>query len=146
MRWLFYLVVLLCVAVWRFLPRPWHPAVVIETAHYHICSTATPEQITNTATALEHLYSACSNTFGGTTNWQGNHPRLQIRLFKNREEMRYINPGLGWVEAFYSEPCCQAYYAGQGSWFKAEVDWWNLRPSSAPWNRCRRNGMRMCGA
>lgn len=36
---------------------------------------------------------------------------MQVKLYKDRMELRKINPGLGWAEAFYSPPFCRAYYA-----------------------------------
>jgi hypothetical protein len=34
-----------------------------------------------------------------------------MKLYKDRKELRRINPGLGWAEAFYRAPYCQAYYS-----------------------------------
>ena len=110
-RWLIYLAVVLIVGVWRFMPRPWHPAQIVEKAHHKIFSTATQQQIDDTAHALELLYIAYSNRLGSVSGWQHNHPRLQIKLYKDRNEMRRINPGLGWAEAFYREPYCRAYFS-----------------------------------
>ena len=61
-RWLSYLAVVLEVAAWRYLPRPWHPTLIEESPHYRIYSTATPLQTTNMARALELLYNAYSRT------------------------------------------------------------------------------------
>ena len=38
---------------------------------------------------------------------------MQIKLYRDRAEMRRINPGLGWAEAFYSKPYCRAYYSAE---------------------------------
>ena len=111
-RWLIYLAVVLAVGAWRFLPRPWHPTRIVETPHHKIYSTATQQQIDDTAHALELLYNAYSNRLGSVTGWQREHPLLQIKLYKDRDEMRRINPGLGWAEAFYSPPYCRAYFSG----------------------------------
>ena len=110
-RWLFYLAVVLAVAAWRYLPRPWHPTQVFETPHYRIYSTATPQQTTNTARALEFLYAAYSNRLGTVEGWQREHPLLQVKLYKDRAEMRRVNPGQGWAEAFYQAPFCRAYFS-----------------------------------
>lgn len=40
MRFAVYLLIVLGIAAWRFLPRPWTPALTIETEHYVIASTA----------------------------------------------------------------------------------------------------------
>lgn len=110
-RWLFYLAIVLAIAAWRFLPRPWHPTLTVETAHYKIYSTATEEQTSHTGRALEILYLAYSNRMAKLKGWQAEHPRLQVKLFKDRAEMRWINPGMDWAEAFYQEPFCRAYYS-----------------------------------
>jgi len=103
--------VALAVGAWKFLPRPWHPTLILETPHHKIYSTATPQQTDNTARALELLYAAYSNRLGSVSGWQHDHRQLQIKLYKDRDEMRRINPGLGWAEAFYREPFCRAYYS-----------------------------------
>lgn len=110
-RWLIYLSVLLAVAAWRFLPRPWHPTRIVETPHFKIYSTATQPQTEDTAHALELLYTAYSNRLGTVSGCQREHPLLQVKLYKDRDEMRRINPGLGWAEAFYLEPYCRAYFS-----------------------------------
>jgi hypothetical protein len=108
---LVYLLVLLGVAGWKFLPRPWHPSFTVETAHHIIASSATREQTAETAQAMELLYSAYSNRFSSLAGFQHLHPKLQVKLFKDRKEFRRINPGLGWAEAFYREPYCRAYFS-----------------------------------
>ncbi len=110
-RWLIYLSVVLAVAAWKYMPRPWHPTQVIETSHHMIYSAATPPQTADMAHALELLYSAYSNRLGVVSGCQHEHPRLQLKLYKDRAEMRRINPSLGWAEAFYREPYCRAYYS-----------------------------------
>ncbi|HLP77436.1 MAG TPA: hypothetical protein VK327_11025 [Candidatus Paceibacterota bacterium] len=112
-RWLIYLAVVLGIAGWKFIPRPWHPSVMIETPHYHIDSTATRGQTEDIGRVLEILYSAYSNRFSSLKDFRADHPKLKILLYKNREEMRRINPGMGWAEAFYSKPNCRAYYSAR---------------------------------
>jgi len=104
---------LLAVAAWRFLPRPWKPARIVETAHYIIASTATAEQTEQIARVVEILYQSYSNKFSSLPTFTPNHPRLQLLLYRDRAEMRRINPGLGWAEAFYRKPYCRAYYSGE---------------------------------
>jgi hypothetical protein len=110
-RLLIYLAVVLAFAAWKFLPRPWHPTQIIETPHYKIYSTATPQQTADMARALELLYLAYSNRLGSVSGCQNHHTLLQIKLYKDRDEMRHVNPGLGWAEAFYLEPYCRAYFS-----------------------------------
>ena len=114
-RMLLYLLVVLGVAAWKFVPRPWHPTVTLDAAHHRIQATATREQTDDTARALEALYQTYSNRFGVLTQFRAAHPKLQVKLFKDREEFRTINPGLGWAEAFYREPYCRAYFSGAES-------------------------------
>ncbi len=110
-RMLIYLFVLLAVAAWRFIPRPWHPSITLEGPHHRLYSTATRQETEATAQALEFLYIAYSNCLGVLPQFQRDHPRLQVKLYRDRAEMRRINPGLGWVEAFYSKPYARAYYS-----------------------------------
>lgn len=106
-----YLLVLLGVLAWRFAPRPWHPSLVIETPYHVIYSTTTRQQTEDTARALGLLYDAYSNRLGSLPDFQRQHPRLKVKLFRDRAEFRRINPGLGWAEAFYREPYCRAYFS-----------------------------------
>src|ERR1700709_806265 len=83
-RWLFYLSVVVVVALWKFMPRPWHPTALFETPHHKIYSTATQQQIADTAHALDFLYIAYSNRLGTVSGWQPDHPKLQMKLYKDR--------------------------------------------------------------
>src|SRR5439155_22523800 len=56
-----YLLILAAVAAWKYIPRPWHPTVTMETAHYAIASTATRAQTEEIARVAEELYLAYSN-------------------------------------------------------------------------------------
>src|SRR5438034_4565657 len=106
-----YLLILAAVAAWKFIPRPWHPTVTMETALYAIASTATRAQTEEIARVAEELYVAYSNQFSSLPTFDRSHPKLKMKLFKNRDEFRRINPGLGWAEAFYRKPYCRAYYS-----------------------------------
>jgi hypothetical protein len=111
-RMLGYLAVLVAVAAWSFLPRPWHPTLTLETAHHRIESSATRAETEDTARALELLYEAYANRFAGALQLREPPDKMKVKLFKDRAEFRRINPRLGWAEAFYREPYCRAYYAG----------------------------------
>jgi hypothetical protein len=63
------------------------------------------------AHALNLLYAAYSNRFVALAGFQTSHHKMQLKLYKDRDELRKINPGLGWAEAFYSKPFCRAYYS-----------------------------------
>jgi hypothetical protein len=112
-RLLIYLFVVLGFAAWKFIPRRWDPALTIETAHYRIASTATREQTEEIAGVVEILYSAYSNRFSSLPGFRFEHPKLKLILYKDRKEMRRINSGLGWAEAFYRRPYCRAYYSAE---------------------------------
>lgn len=112
-RLLAYLLVVLAVAAWKFIPRPWHPTLTLDGPHYAIHSTATQQQTEDTAHTLELLYTAYSNRLGSVDGFQPEHHKLQIKLFKDRAELRRVNPGLGWAEAFYREPFCLAYFSAK---------------------------------
>ena len=108
---LFYLLLLLGVVAWKFVPRTWHPAFTLEAPYHLIYSSASRAQTADTAQALELLYIAYSNRFGSLDGFQRHSPKLKVKLFKDRAEFRRINPGLGWAEAFYITPYCLAYYS-----------------------------------
>ena len=106
-----YLLVLLGVVAWKFMPRPWHPALTLEAPYHIIYSTATRPQTEETARAMELLYNAYSNRLGRLPQFQPDHAKLRVKLFKDRAEFRRVNPGLGWAEAFYRQPYCLAYFS-----------------------------------
>jgi hypothetical protein len=114
-RMLVYLLVALAVAAWKFLPRPWHPTLTMDAPHYTVYSTASQHQTKDTAHALELLYAAYLNRLGSVVGFESIHPKLKIKLFKDRAELRRINPDLGWAEAFYREPFCRAYFSADES-------------------------------
>ena len=110
-RLLVYLIVVLGFAAWKFIPRPWHPTLTMDAPHHTIYSTADQEQTADTARALELLYQAYSNRFGALPDFERDHQKLKVKLFKDRAEFRKINPGLGWAEAYYRKPFCRAYFS-----------------------------------
>ena len=125
-RLLFYLSVVLGVAAWKFVPRPWHPTSTLDGPHHRIFSTASHLQTEETARVLEQLYGAYSNRISSIATFQAFHPLLQVKLFKDRPEFRRVNPGLGWAEAFYREPYCRAYFSAAENnpyhWMLHEAD------------------------
>jgi len=106
-----YLLILSAVAAWKFIPRPWHPSITLETERHLLYSTATRQQTEETARTLELLYQTYSNRLSTLETLQSAHPKLRVKLFKDRTEFRRINPNLGWAEAFYREPYCRAYFS-----------------------------------
>ncbi len=111
MRMLLYLLLVGGVVAWKYIPRPWHPSLTVEKPHHLILSTASLQQTEQTAHALALLYDAYSNRLGTLPQFQPQHPRLKVQLYKDRAEFRRVNPNLGWVEAFYREPYCRAYFS-----------------------------------
>lgn len=109
-RFLCLFAIVAAVAYWKFVPRHWTPTFTTSTLHYEIASTATSEQTAQVGKTMELLYTAYSNKFSTTPNFQHIHPRLQIRLYKSRDEFRNVNPGVGWAEAFYGRGLCHAYF------------------------------------
>jgi hypothetical protein len=94
---LVYLAILGAIVAWKFVPRPWHPAITLETRHHLIYSTATRQQTDETAHTLALLYQGYSNRLSSLETFQGVHPKLKVKLFKARAEFRWINPYLGWA-------------------------------------------------
>lgn len=112
-RLLLYLLLVGCFAAWKLVPRPWNAARVVETVHWRIESTATEPQTREVGERLEVLYAAYTNRFAGLTTLKRVHPRLKVRLHKDRTEFRRIYPGLGWAEAFYKKPYARAYMSDE---------------------------------
>jgi len=112
-RLLLYLLILGSVVVWKFTPRHWKPAITIETPHYTIASTATQSQTEEMGRMVEILYTAYSNRFNSLPQFETNHPKLKLILYKDQKEFRRINPSSGWAEAFYRKPNCRAYYPAE---------------------------------
>ncbi len=110
-RLVFYLIVFAGIAAWKYIPRPWNPALTVTTQHFTILSSAPKFQVDLVGVTVEQLYAAYSNEFHTLPRLVSDHPRLKMKLYKDREEFRRINPGSGWAEAFYREPYCQAYYS-----------------------------------
>jgi hypothetical protein len=110
-RWFVYGVILLGVVIWKYAPRPWHPARTVETAHYTIASTATQAETKEVGRVVELEYQAYAERIGSVPGFHHNHPRLKMLLYKDRREFRWVNPDLDWAEAFYRKPYCRAYYS-----------------------------------
>src|ERR1043165_1232080 len=89
-RMLFYLMVLVGIAAWKFLPRPWHPSITLQSSHYIIYSTASRRQTDETAHAMELLYDSYSNVFRTLPTYAPGHAKLKVKLFKDRKEFRWI--------------------------------------------------------
>ncbi len=107
------MVVLLAIvlAVFAYLKRPWFYGLTAESEHYICYSTATPEQTQQILDVAEALYLAYTAEFADLPDLSTDHPKLKLKLYKNREEFKSYNPLSGWAEAYYLEPYCHQYYS-----------------------------------
>jgi hypothetical protein len=83
----------------------------MQTDHFVIASTATREQTQEVGRVAEILYATYSNCFNALPTYEPDHPKLQVRLYRDRKEIRRVHPDMGWAEAFYRRPICHAYYS-----------------------------------
>lgn len=88
----------------------WRPSATIVTDHYVIYSTATPEQTRDIGQVLEALHSTYARFFASFPQVSREHPKLKLKLFKNREEFRKCSSVVAWAEGYYERPFCRAYY------------------------------------
>lgn len=64
------------------------------------------------ADAVERLHASYLTFFSTFIPAARAAPKLQLILYKDREEFRQHNANASWAEAFYKPPNCYAYYAG----------------------------------
>ena len=81
-RLLVLLLVVAGIAAWKFIPRPWHPTVQLNTSFHAIESTAATNQVEKTGRALELLYIAYTNRIGSVKSFKAEHPRLKVKLYR----------------------------------------------------------------
>lgn len=91
--------------------RHWRPRLELRTEHYVIASSATREQTEEIGRVVELLHAAYRQLFADFPQVHSPHPPLRLKLFKDRQEFRRCNRGVGWAEAFYRAPYCHAYYS-----------------------------------
>jgi hypothetical protein len=91
--------------------RRWTPTNTLTTAHYTIRSSALPAQAEEIGGKLETLHAAYGDLFKSWPEVRQPHALLKVKLFKDRQEFRRCNRGIGWAEAFYRPPYCHAYYS-----------------------------------
>jgi hypothetical protein len=87
------------------------PEIIKETEHYIIYSTATKEQTDEIAQVAEIVYKGYLQLSDQLGLKVQPHPKLKMKLYKNRQEFRRCNPNIGWIEAFYIRPYCYQYYS-----------------------------------
>ena len=103
--------VFVAIAAWAYVPRRWSPQVTLETEHYAIRSSATEEQTREIGQVAEIVYAGYRQLIEDLRQTIQPHPRLGIKLFKDRQEFRRCNRVHGWAEAFYQPPYCYQYYS-----------------------------------
>ena len=96
-----------------FYHRFWWPSIVRETEHYKIYSTATAEQTDEIAEIVEIVYAKYLQLFEQFGFQIQEHPKLKMKLFRDREEFRRCNRIYDWAEAFYRKPYCYQYYSAE---------------------------------
>jgi hypothetical protein len=110
-RLLVYFGIFLAIAAWGFMPRRWAPKARMETDHYAVSSSATAAQTREIALVAEIVYDGYGRLMGQLRQQVRPHPKLKVKLFKDRREFRRCNRVWGWAEAFYRKPYCYQYYS-----------------------------------
>jgi hypothetical protein len=110
LRLAIYLTLLLGVVGWDTYRRWWSPRLMIQTEHYEIQSSATPEQTEEIGRIAEILHSTYTE-FVPDLDLKSPNEKLKLKLFKNREEFRFSNRIWDGAEAFYQRPYCYQYYS-----------------------------------
>lgn len=91
--------------------RHWTYSLTKETEHYIIYSSATQEQTEEIASVIEIVYKGYQEFLSQLGKSIQSHPKLKMKLYKDREEFRHCNRRIGWAEAFYRYPYCHQYYS-----------------------------------
>ena len=81
-------------------------AVIVDTRHYRIHSTASPTHAADVGQALEALHAAYAGLFP-IPEAPG---KLAVVLYRDRAEFSRHNRSSRWAEAFYLDPACYAYF------------------------------------
>lgn len=110
-RILVYFGLLLAILGWDTFRRRWSHGSDIQTEHYRIESSATPEQTREIGQVAEIVYRGYLQLAGQLQYPIWRHPKLKMKLFKDRDEFRFCNRVRDWAEAFYRRPCCYQYYS-----------------------------------
>ena len=97
-------------AIVGYVKRPWFYDITLESEHYIAYSTAGKEQSTQLLNVAEILYQAYINRFSGLCDNTKIHPKLKLKIYKNRKEFKSYNLFSRWAEAFYKKPYCHQYY------------------------------------
>lgn len=111
-RSLIYLALAFGVLLWDLGRRRWNPEREVQTDHYLIQSTASEEDTIRMGEAVESLHAAYVEFFAEQIDNEPEQP-LRMKLYRDRDEFRFVNRISGWAEAFYLKPFCHAYYDGE---------------------------------
>ena len=111
-------------AVWHLLPssgtgtervaaaaRKAPAALVTETKHYAITSTASASHTKRVAAAVESLHGAYTTFFSDVPGIRQERTKLKLVLYRDRQEFQANNHSSPWAEAYYRPPTSYAYYA-----------------------------------
>jgi len=82
-------------------------AVITDTPHYRIHSTATAAQTAQVARVVESLHQHYAGVFAVP---EGKAERLSLVLYRDRAEFKRNNHSLPWAEAYYLSPRSYAYF------------------------------------
>ncbi len=112
-RLLVYLALILIVLFCDYIYRRRTVTTIQETEHYIIFSSATDEQTNEIADIAEITYDGYLKFIEQLQLPVKPHPKLKMKLFKDRQEFRRCNRIHSWYEAFYKYPYCCQYYASE---------------------------------
>ena len=84
-------------------------AVVVDTRHYRIHSTASPQHAADVGQALEELHAAYAALFPIAEKTS----KFAVVLYRDRAEFSRHNRSRPWAEAFYLDPACYAYFEAE---------------------------------
>ena len=105
------LMLAVALAAFVYVRRPWFYDLTAESQHYVCYSTASEAQTQNILDVAEALYAAYTTEFADLPDLSAEHPKLKLKLYKDRDEFKRYNPLSGWAEAFYRKPYCHQYYS-----------------------------------
>ena len=108
-RIVLYLLIALGIGVYLRAPRPWITEREHITQHFRIESRTSAAQGERLGLAGEALYAAYLRRFGGLPGFKQEHPLLLLRIYRDRDDFRRINPDASWAEAFYYRGTCHQY-------------------------------------
>ena len=112
-RLLVYLAIIIVILFCDYIYRRSNVTITKETKHYIIFSSATTKQTNEIADIAEITYDGYLEFIKQLNLSVQPHPRLKMKLFKDRKEFRRCNRIYSWCEAFYKYPYCCQYYSSE---------------------------------